>query len=419
MIKNIQEIIAIPSVTGAPSEGNMPYGKHVYDALNYVLRLCASFGFRTKNCNNLAGFAEIGEGEEMIGILCHLDVVPEGNGWKYPPFGGEIHDDQIYGRGVIDDKGPAIITIHAMKDILESGVELKKRIRIIFGCQEESGEWEDMEYYKAHEEHPTYGFTPDADFPVIYGEMGILILKLCMSLEASGFTSVEGGNAPNMVADYAKAVVGSRTFEATGVSAHGSMPWDGENAISKMMDEIQQSNTAGKTVCPFADFYMDKIGYALHGEQMNAAFEDKESGKVSYNAGMIVSTESQVELALDVRYPVTYSKEVVLDTIAKEIGEAGVTVEVVSHSKPIYMDAQGAVIQTLMAAYKEVTQDETEPMVIGGGTYARLLDSIVAFGPMIPGRECTEHQPNESLYIEDLWKIKEIYTFALKKLLCL
>lgn len=409
MIKEIQELIQIPSVTDAGEKGDMPYGEHVYEALKYVLNLCDKFGFRTKNCENRVGYAEIGEGDEMIGIMCHLDVMPEGKGWKYPAFGGEIHDGKLYGRGVIDDKGPAIMTIYAMKELLESGMELHKRIRIIFGCQEESGDWLDMQYYQEHEEHPTYGFTPDADFPLIYGEKGIMNLKFTQPLSETGFTEIEGGDAPNMVADYVRCVMDGKTYEAKGVSAHGSMPECGENAITKLMEQLD---------CPFADFYMKKIGYALHGENMNAEFEDEASGKVTYNVGTIGVVDDQLEMVIDTRFPVTYKPEEMVAIIEESIKGYGIKVEMDKYMKPVYMDKNGDVIQTLLSAYQEVTGDmETEPAVIGGGTYARALDNIVAFGPMLPGRELTEHQPNEYMFVEDIEKAKEIYKLALQRLL--
>lgn len=166
MIKSLQVLIAIPSKKAEPLPG-MPFGKDINDSLSYVLSLCDSFGFRTKNCDGYIGYAEVGEGEDLLGILVHLDVVPEGNGWEYPSYGGEIHNESIYGRGAVDDKGPAISCIYALKTLVNEAVELNMRVRIIFGLDEES-DWEDIEYYLANEESPTIGFTPDADFPVIY-----------------------------------------------------------------------------------------------------------------------------------------------------------------------------------------------------------------------------------------------------------
>ena len=167
MIDKVKELIAIPSITGAVNEDGKPFGSSVNNALKYMLDLCSSFGFKTKNCDDYLGWAEIGSGKELMGILCHLDVVPTGEGWEHDPFAGEIINGRIYGRGVMDDKGPAMSAVYAMKDILDKEKKLNKRVRIIFGCQEETGDWVDMEYYKEHEEIPTFGFTPDADFPAI------------------------------------------------------------------------------------------------------------------------------------------------------------------------------------------------------------------------------------------------------------
>lgn len=411
MIKHLQELIAIPSVT-VKQEGEKPFGDIVPQALAYMLELCDSFGFRTKNVDGMTGYAEIGEGEEMMGILCHLDVVPAGNDWTYPPFGGEIHDGKIYGRGAMDDKGPAMAAVYAMKDVLESGRKLGKRVRIIFGQSEEDGDWIDMDYYKAHEEIPAFGFTPDADFPAIYGEMGIAMVNLAMPKEKSGIEQISGGQAANMVPDQAEANVGGRTFHAVGKAAHGSTPWEGENAISGLMAEIAES----KIDCPLARFYMEKIGTDLHGERINLALADAASGKLSLNVGKVFEADDMVKLALDIRFPVTYSLDTVLARLKEAVRPYDIEVEVAADMKPVYMEKDGKIIQKLMEAYREVTGDNAEPIVMGGGTYARAMDNIVAFGPVFPGRECTEHKKDEYIFVEDLEKARQIYRLAIEKL---
>ena len=171
MLQTLNQLCSFKSVTARTDDPEHPYGEETNKALKYMLDTCKGFGFRTVNLDNQIGYAEIGEGEELFGILAHLDVVPVGSGWAHDPFAATVADDgYIYGRGVVDDKGPAVASVYAMKDLLDSGRKFTKRIRIIFGQTEEKGPWTDMEYYKEHEELPAMGITPDADFPALYGE---------------------------------------------------------------------------------------------------------------------------------------------------------------------------------------------------------------------------------------------------------
>lgn len=416
MIEEIKELVKIESVTGAPAEGPLPYGKSVDDALSYVLSLCNSFGFRTKNCDYKIGYAEIGEGKELIGILVHLDVVPAGGGWTKNPFDSVEENGKLFGRGVIDDKGTAIAAIYAMKELLESGRPLYRRIRIIFGLQEETGDWEDMEWYKSHEELPHMGFTPDSKFPAIYCERGIGLYRLEMDKEKSGLVTAEGGTAANMVPDSASCRVLMRNgdlihFSEKGKSAHGSRPEEGENAISRLMDSIYKSSCD----CPFAHWYMKQIGFGYHGEHMNLNLSD-ESGQLTLNAGKLSIEGNNVVLLLDVRFPVTYTAEKVLTGLCHATNPFGIKATLVSAEKPVYLKKDSEILQALMAAYRGITGDFREPEIIGGGTYARAMDNIVAFGPAFPCKERTEHMADEYALVDDLYRAKDIYRLALTNL---
>lgn len=417
MIEALQKLLAIESIA-CHGEGGTHYGIGPEKALTYVLELCDSLGFRTKNADGRYGYAEIGNGKELIGILAHLDVVPAGEGWDYPPFEGTIDGDQIYGRGVIDDKGPAIASIYAMKELLDSGMPLNKRIRLILGQSEENGDWFDIEAYKAEEELPDYGFTPDGDFPAIYGEKGIMLVKLSMDKEQSGFTSISAGSAPNMVPEHCKAEVTDcngdmLSFETTGKAAHGSAPWAGENAIAKMMEKITDDDGFD---APLATAYMELIGFDVYGEKLGCKCEDKESGQLSVNNGMIKMEEDKVCIYLDIRYPVTYNCDDIFSIISIKGESYGLSADFVHHMRPVYEDKDGPLMNTLLSAYREVTGDMAEPMVIGGATYARSMDNIIAFGPNIPGHEVTEHEKNEYILLEDLETIRKVYRIALEKL---
>lgn len=416
MIDKIKELVKIESVTGAPAEGALPYGRAVDEALEYVLNLCRSFGFRTKNCSHRIGYAEIGEGKELIAVLCHLDVVPAGAGWTRNPFSCEEEDGKLYGRGVIDDKGPAVCAIYAMKELLDSGLPLNRRIRIIFGLQEESGSWEDMAWYKEHEELPHMGFTPDSKFPSIYCERGIAQFRLEMDLEKSGFISAEGGNAVNMVPDSASCRILSPEgevlyFDAGGKSAHGSRPEEGDNAVSHLMDQVFRSGCSSA----FAQWYMEQIGFTIHGEHIGLNLTD-ESGRLTLNPGKLFTENGKIVLLLDVRFPVTFTAGEVELRLAAATVSHNLSVQLISQEKPVYLKKDSEIMTALMTAYREITGDFCEPEIIGGGTYARAMDGIVAFGPAFPGKERTEHMADEYAFVEDLYKAKDIYYLAFKKL---
>lgn len=417
MLKSLLELVEIPSITGAapvqdPDYGFLPYGKPVFSALQYVLKLCDTLGFETKNCDNRIGWAQIGEGDSLIGILVHLDVVPPGSGWETTPFSAVVKDGKLYGRGVIDDKGPAIAAIYAMKDLLDTGVKLNKRIRIIFGCQEESGSWEDIAYYKAHEDIPDCGFTPDADFPVIYAEKRILEVQLRYPKAAAKIAHIEGGTAVNTVPDTASLTLCTgEKVSGVGVSAHGSVPEDGKNAIADMLEKI-------KDIDPFASFYMEKIGFTVFGENLGCCFCDEESGMLTCSASLISGDGEDIIIDLDIRCPVSFTSRQVMDGITAQIAPYGAKATLRFEKPPVCLKKDSPVLRQLLSAYQSVTGDySSKPIAMGGGTYARAMENIAAFGPLLPGRPITEHSCCEYVVLEDLTVMRHIYKLALQKLL--
>lgn len=414
MIAALTALLSIESVSGSGDE-KYPYGAGPAMALEHTLALCRRMGFRTKNADGHYGYAEIGSGPELIGILAHLDTVPAGSGWTYPPFAGTLSEGRLYGRGAQDDKGPVIACIYAMKELLDSGVPLARRIRLILGQDEETGEWADMELYKQHEQLPDCGFTPDGAFPAIFAEKGVLLLKLTAPLAGSGFQSLRGGEAPNMVADHCRAVLCDGTcVQETGLTAHGSLPWEGRNAITALMRRLATHEAPP----PYAGAYLSLLGDGCFGEGLGCGdLTDDVSGRLSVNPGRIETTDGQICLYLDVRYPVTCGKETVLTRIENAARQLGQTVTCCYENAPLYMEKDGPLMQALLSAYREVTGDLSEPIAIGGGTYARVMKNIVAFGPGFPGGANTEHEPNEYITVDDLYRMKAVYTAALQKLL--
>lgn len=450
IIKTTQELVNIKSVEGVERKG-MPFGEGPYKALEYALNLSKEMGFETANLDGYAGHAEFGEGEETVGILVHLDVVPEGEGWTYPPYEGEIHDDKIYGRGTTDDKGPAVAALYAMKALKESNVQLNKKIRIIFGTNEETG-WGCMKYYFKNEKAPNMAFTPDADFPVIHGEKGIIAFDLVKKIEntSSGdikIKSIKGGNAVNMVPDSCEAVLDINNVEeleeklnefvkktgynismirennevriiSKGVSAHGSTPEKGENAISYLLLFLGEILSCDCDICNFINMYNEKIALKHHGENIGCGFEDDVSGKLNFNPGVIKTTEDEIVLSINIRYPIESSAKAIYDGIRNELKGTGIEViEDDDEMKPLYIPKDNLLVQKLMKVYREETGDyDSEPITIGGGTYARSMDNAVAFGPVFPGQIELAHQKDEFISIEHLMKLAVIYTKALYEL---
>lgn len=449
IIKSTQETLRIRSVKDEAKE-NMPFGQGPADALNHFLKKAEEMGFETKNLDNYAGYIEFGEGDETVGILAHLDVVPEGDGWDFDPYGGIIDDDKIYGRGAMDDKGPAVATLYAMKALKDSNTKLNKKVRLILGTDEEAG-WGCMDYYFKHEEAPNISFTPDADFPVIHAEKGIIIFDLIYDLESDDsnikLMDISGGNAPNMVPDYAEALLKVDDYDkfekkyyeyknksnypvtiredeenvivsAIGVSAHGSTPEKGENAIDYLIDFLYNVFPNKSLAYDFLEIYRNRIEFKNHGEAIGCGFEDEVSGKLAFNVGMINKEDNKIIITINVRYPIHSSAEEVYQGISENLKDTAMKlVEGSTDIKPLYVPEDNELVRKLMEVYKEESGDmDAKPVVTGGGTYARALDNAVAFGPNFPGEKELAHQKNEFISVENLMKITRIYTKAIYEL---
>lgn len=463
MLRDLAELIAIPSVVSS-AEREMPFGREVHNAFQYMLSLGEREGFSVCNIENYGGHLEFGGflrdeedgflaiSDESMGILVHLDVVPAGNGWDHPPFEMREIDGKLYGRGTADDKGPAIAAFYAMKALKDEGFKPKRKVRLILGLDEEAGTgWQGMQTYFRREKRPDFGFTPDAEFPAIHAEMGILIFELVKKIGKSTVKGIElrslaGGNAANMVADHARAVLRAdsydlikemitafrqetgwkisakgigRSLEITtrGVSAHGARPEKGFNAISVLMAFLERISIANEDMKDFIRFYNKHIAFDVHGERAGCALEDVVSGKLIYNVGLLEANDEVAKLTVNVRYPVTLNEDAVYAGIVPLLDQFGFGIVKLNHQKPIFIPKDDPMITTLMDIYRKHTGDkESEAMVIGGGTYARSMEHAVAFGMTFPGGEEMAHQKNEYVRVDELVLATKIYADAIYEL---
>jgi succinyl-diaminopimelate desuccinylase len=447
MLDSLSGLIRIPSVKGIPEPG-APFGFETLRALEYMLSLGNEMGFTTKNIDGFAGYIEFGEGSKELAILCHLDVVPADKGWSTNPFEPVIHDGKITGRGTNDDKGPAVAALYAMKVLKEEGFAPPCRVRLILGLDEESG-CECMAYYKTKEKTPDIGFTPDAKFPVIYAEKGILHITVSgafpqvnlsdseIKTQSSSFSAanplphlsligISGGERANMVPaectySFLDSVFDTSSNTIKSVTVHGkpghaSMPENGENAISKAVNELYDIFKANNTSHPFLDFYKNHINMETDGKGLGISGSDSLSGALTCNVGLISFSQNLLEMTFDIRYPVTFDRAALIRTISEKISAYGMSIKSHGGLEPICTDPESDFIQTLLKVFNETTHLSLTPVAIGGGTYARSMPGVVAFGPNLNSADDVAHQAGEYMRIDDLFLCSKIYKNAIKQL---
>ena len=439
MIETLQKWINVPSLKAAPAP-NAPFGTEIRRMLDIAMDDCTRLGLPSQIFDGYAGHAEIGEGadEDALAILVHLDVVPEGDGWRFPPYGAEIEDGRMYGRGTSDDKGPAVAALYAVKAVQEAGIPLKRKVKLIFGCDEESGS-ECIEHYKKVTTMPRSGFSPDASYPIINIEKGIIRVKLIGKTSNEGLQvlSFNTGERPNVVPGKAEALVsggseliakiqeiasefdfpvsaeeageGTVRITVTGVNGHAAYPESARNSIGEMLLVLRKLGAQG-AVSALAE----KVGMEYNGSSLKIAVEDGISGYLTSNLGIIRCNGKTVEAILDIRYPVMANPEYIVKNIQDSL--PGFDVQATQPVVPHYVPENSELVQCLLDSYCELTGLERKCLYTGGGTYAKELEEGVAFGASFPDSEDLAHQANEYIVLEDLKKNAKIFASAIVKL---
>lgn len=451
LIEDTQSFLQIESVLDEEGgKEGQPFGEKVDEALQYMLKKGEHEGFTVKNVDGYAGHIEYGEGEDIVGVLCHVDVVPAGEGWTTPPFSADIRENKIFARGAIDDKGPTMAAFYALKMLKDTGMKLSKKIRLIIGTDEES-DWRCVEHYFKHEAMPQIGFAPDADFPIIHAEKGIIDAILSFTYQQTEhhqrytlkqFTS---GMRLNMVPDESAATVtvaqehdaeslkiafeayladnqlsGEAKIEANGLhftlkgeSVHAMEPAHGINAGIHMANFLseQELDEEGLSFTSQINTLFDQD---TRGQKLGIACKDDISGDLTLNVGTIRYIQNEeAKLGLNVRYPVTADGKDVKKGIE---GIKGATLLKFDDSPPHHVSKDHPLVKTLQRVYEEQTGDPANLIAIGGGTYARSLEAGVAFGPLFPGRPDCAHQKDEYIEIDDLLRATALYAQAMYEL---
>ena len=428
------DLKSVVDINSEYSEDEKPFGSGARKALDQALKLMEEKGLKTTNVDYYCGFGEVGQGDKLIGILAHLDVVPAGEGWDSDPYDMIEKDGYVYGRGVTDDKGAGIASMYALKYLIDENYPFKKRVRLILGCNEEKGS-ACIRYYVSKYGHVDYGFTPDGDFPGIYAEKGMCGAML--TGKNSKIIWIEGGDVSNAVCKRVSAAVPADSFDEDkfktfldqkgvryslikegttkiivhGKSAHASMPDLGVNAFNYLMEALYVADFNDT----FTDWFHKYFGLDLHGERLGFESIKDDISDTSINFGVVSDNDNEINVTLDMRFPVKAKAKDVVDLLS--ISDENNTCQILNTVEPLYFDIDSPMIKALKKAYVDVTGDsERQMMAIGGGTYAKSINNIIAFGCEFPGEESHIHDVNERMNLELFKKQVEIYVEAIKNL---
>lgn len=444
ILADTQAFVAIPSVKDMTTANDAaPFGTNVQKALDWMIAKVQTDGYTYKNVDNHAMHIEFGQGEELIGILGHLDVVPEGEGWTYKPFGGEIANGKMYGRGTSDDKGPIIATYYAIKALIDAGVTFNKRVRIIIGCDEETT-WKCMDRYFQTEEQPTFGFSPDANFPIVNAEKGITMIEVTKKFTAKTtathtLVSIKTGTALNVVPEYTvltfktsdkdelvtafaqahEVVVDTDVVTVTfkGKPYHAKDPHKGINSFDLALKSLANV-TLDENAEAIKALFTTYLSEDPFGKKIGIFADDEFLGSTTNNVGVIAYDGENLTIGMNIRYPkiVDFDQEIYPKVISA-MESYGAKVILKKHTPATYVDHNEPFIQTLFKVYEKHTGQIAKPKAIGGGTYAKVLAKGVCFGPNFPEDGDTRiHQADEFIPVESLIKAATIYAEAIYEL---
>lgn len=425
-----------------------PFGSGIKSGLECILDICKSYGFNTTSLDNYIGYAEYKneDSEDYVGVLGHIDVVPVGDGWDTDPFSPVIKEGKLYARGAVDDKGPLFASLYALKLLKDSDIKLSKNVRIIFGTNEESGT-EDIDYYLEREKPPVLCFTPDAYFPIVTSEKGILTFELTHKVSPSEKYKLEyikGGKKSNIVPDICEVKISfkdksflnnfnnedlnnvynietlenedSILIKSFGKSAHASTPEEGDNAVCKMMEYLYKVLNFNDDFTVFLKDFNDLIGRGYNGENLEINFEDEESGKLTMNLGIVNGDFEEIRMRFNVRYPVTIDFKEIVKKVEEKVDLSTLNFIMGNHNYPLHFPKDHNLIKSLKKAYEETFKKEAKLLASGGGTYAKLMPNTVAFGPLNEGDPDLAHQKNEYIEINQLKECVEAYARAIYEL---
>ena len=428
-VKTLERLISVPSYN-QPAEEGAPFGKGIRNALDEMMKICDELSFKTyEDPDGYYGYAEVGSGDKIFGVICHLDTVPAGDlgKWKHNPFKGTVINDAVYGRGSQDDKGPGIAALYAVKALMDQGYHFNQRIRFIYGTDEEIL-WRGIAEYNKKEAPIDSGISPDAEFPLIYAEKGLqqsylvgpgtdqLKLNLKNAFNAAPDSAVYDGPKQDEV----KVALDKHGFEYTsddnsitviGKAVHAMMAPKGTNAVLRLaiaLDDVFDFKPL--------DFIGKLFKEGATGSNVLGDVRD-ESGQLTFNISSLEINENETRMQIDLRIPVTVDRDNLLAKLSKQVAAYDLNYVHFDYLAPLYVPKDSKLVRTLMKVYKEQTGDvDAEPQISGGATFARTMNNCVAFGGMLPTTPDYMHQANEQWPLSDMYKAMEIYAQAIKKL---